>query len=120
MCCFSAGTFGDTPSPNFLEVKFTYALFTNSTFFSKSTDSISSVVEDIEVSVTNLLLPTLFSSCATYNPTSSNRSSSLLNEQYLQVLGISGQPDDIVLNGTPYLLILNLGNISPTNAALSF
>ena len=91
----SGSSFGDTASNNTLSVNFVYELFTNSSLVQSSFNSILNVIHDIELSVTNLLLPSLFSSCSALYRTSSNNSSRILSAP--QVLGISAKPDDMIV-----------------------
>jgi hypothetical protein len=109
----AAGDFGNVSnSKQAIFTDFKYGIITNSTVLNATGDSLDSVVHEVEISVTNLLLGDLFSTiCASAVANDDDKRWNKVRflASNNQVIGISSNPADVVLNGeyTKLFMFLN-------------
>ena len=94
-CAITAtGDFGDVSNTNNgLSVGFNYELIVNATKVNMTGSSISSVMNKVELAITDALLRDLFSNCASNAANGSRRA---LDSSNSQVIGISSRHSDII------------------------
>ena len=79
-------------------------MVTNATAMSHQNVTTADVVLDVEYALTDILLKSLFSECASYYEQNKKRWLSAMDRKLVngQVDGISAQPNDILTSGTRY------------------
>jgi hypothetical protein len=98
-CSSVGGDFGDISNvTNALFVDFSYEMTLNASILNETLIPVEDIMNKVEVSVSNLLIPSIFPECGS--------SRKRFNERYLRsvVEGISARPNDFESEGEHFLI----------------